>query len=93
MPTAKQTPKPKRRSPSYGSGLRMARIVHELFGRPLGWSFESILSDLNVNERTLQRYVNKLTRSFADRNARPCSPSAQVGQFKAIEEERVFGSS
>jgi 3-hydroxy-9,10-secoandrosta-1,3,5(10)-triene-9,17-dione monooxygenase len=22
-----------------------------------------------------------------------CSPSAQVGQFKAIEEERVFGSS
>ena len=23
----------------------------------------------------------------------PCSPSAQVGQFAAIEEERVFGSS
>jgi proteasome accessory factor B len=49
----------------------MARIVHELFGRPLGWSFESILSDLNINERTLQRYVNKFTRSFVDWNGKP----------------------
>jgi len=49
----------------------MARIVHELFGRPLGWSFESILSDLNINERTLQRYVKGFTRSFVDLNGTP----------------------
>ncbi len=71
MPISKNTKTPKRRSPTYGAGLRMARIVHELFGRPLGWSFESILSDLRINERTLQRYINRFTRSFVDQNGKP----------------------
>ena len=49
----------------------MAWIVHELFGRPFGWSFESILTDLNINERTLQRYLNKFKRSFVDSAGKP----------------------
>jgi hypothetical protein len=49
----------------------MAQIVHELFGRPFGWSFESVLTDLNINERTLQRYLNKFKRSFVDSAGKP----------------------
>lgn len=60
-----------RRSPTYKSGVRMARIIFELFDRPLGWSLESIQRDLGVTERTLQRYLEIFKRGLADRRGRP----------------------
>ena len=49
----------------------MARIVAELFDRPLGWSFDSIRTEFDITERTLQRYLETFRRSLVDRTGRP----------------------
>lgn len=48
------------RKPTYSAGLRLARIVAELPGRPLGWSLEGIADELGVHAKTAARYARAL---------------------------------
>lgn len=60
-----------RRKPTYGAATRLARIVHGLFERPFGWSFEAIASELGIAERTLHRYVGACRRELVDASGAP----------------------
>jgi len=59
------------RKPTYGAATRLARIVHGLFERPFGWSFEAIASELGIAERTLNRYVGACRRELVDSTGEP----------------------
>lgn len=60
-----------RRRPTYGAATRLAGIVHGLFERPFGWSFESIQETFGIAERTLSRYVLACSKELLDSSGRP----------------------
>ncbi len=51
----KRRVKPASRPATYHTATRLARIVHGLVGRPYGWSFDAIQTELGISERTLLR--------------------------------------
>jgi len=67
----RKTRTPKYRTPTYGAATRLARIVHELPGRPYGWSHEAIMAELDISARTLARYQKMLREEFVDDQGRP----------------------
>jgi hypothetical protein len=74
-------------------------------GRSDGETFVALMKPADLRNRDHLAAVRRLDGAsiravFVERQMGPravividCSPSAQVGQFEAIEEERVFGSS
>lgn len=58
------------RKPTYGAANRLARIVYGVLTRPHGWSFDAIVEDLGISERTLYRYLHAL-KELADYRGRP----------------------
>lgn len=66
MPLARRS-----RPATYGSALRIARIVYELSMRPHGWSFPAIRAALGISERTLLRYVAACRRALRTSEGAP----------------------
>jgi len=60
-----------RRKPTYGAATRLAGIVHGLFDRPLGWSFEAIETEFGIARRTVVRYAQACTEELRDASGRP----------------------
>ncbi|HEY9157899.1 WYL domain-containing protein [Candidatus Binatus sp.] len=68
-----------RRKPTYGAGIRLARIAAGLFSRPYGWSFRAIEESLDISERTLARYVSVLRSDLLDWRGAPLIEVAGTG--------------
>lgn len=62
---------PRGRKPTYGAAVRIVRLILGLYARPFGWSFEGILDDLGVAERTLHRYIATCNEELLDWNGNP----------------------
>jgi len=58
------------RKPTYGAANRLARIVFGVLTRPHGWSFDAIVDELGISERTLYRYLRAL-QEITDYRNRP----------------------
>ena len=59
------------RTPSYGSMLRMARIVLGLQARPFGWSLPAVCDALRISEKTVRRYVAAAASEVVDERGEP----------------------
>lgn len=59
MPPARRS-----RPATYGSALRIARLVYELSVRPYGWRFQEIQRTLGISERTVLRYLTACRRAL-----------------------------
>lgn len=58
-------------SPSYGSAIRVAQIIHWLHGSPIGISQAELVARLGISKRTLARYIQTLKDCFFDDDGEP----------------------
>ncbi len=79
MPPARRS-----RPATYGSALRIARIVYELGARPHGWSFAAIQHALGISERTLLRYVAACRRELKGPDGEPLLRVVHQGSRRAL---------
>lgn len=72
------------RRPTYGAATRLARIVHGLLDRPLGWSFAAIEDELGISERTLLRYLSACREELTDLYGRPILETFRRGDQRML---------
>jgi proteasome accessory factor B len=51
---------------THATGERFARLVDGLHARPGGWSFDAMARELDVSQKTLERYVRKCAEVLTD---------------------------
>lgn len=91
-PYRRRTTPPARRRPTYGTATRLARIVHGLSARPLGWSFEAIQDEVGISERTLLRYLAACRSELVDAEERPLLEVVRRGERRLLRLAQPAGS-
>jgi predicted DNA-binding transcriptional regulator YafY len=56
---------------THATGERFARLVDGLHVRPEGWPLEAIARELDVSDKTLDRYLRKCGEALTDEQGRP----------------------
>lgn len=80
----KRTRTPRSRPATYGTAIRVARILWGVMARPYGWSLEAIQHDLGVSERTLLRYVKVCRDELVDGRGRPIIELVRRGERRLL---------
>lgn len=86
---------PRSRPATYGTAIRVARIVYELGQRPHGWSFQAIQDELRISERTLLRYLAACRKELTTPDGRPLLEVVRRGDRRMLrlaEGARTSGS-
>src|SRR5262245_59630888 len=76
--------KPRSRPATYGTGIRLARILYGLVGRPHGWSFAAIQEEMGISERTLLRYLAVFRRELVDAGGQPLLEVVRRGERRVL---------
>jgi proteasome accessory factor B len=63
----------------------MARLVHGLATRPLGWSFDAIEDELGISERTLLRYVAACREELVDAEGEALIETVRRGDRRLLK--------
>lgn len=74
----------KNRPATYFGAARMLRMLQGLHERPYGWSFDGILDDLAVSERTLSRYVAAMRDALVDLDGAPLIEVTRHGDRRVV---------
>lgn len=72
------------RPATYGTAIRVARILWGLLSRPYGWSLDAIGRHLGVSERTLLRYVKACRAELVDDRGRPLVDVVRRGERRLL---------
>lgn len=73
------------RPATYHTATRLARIVHGLVGRPYGWSFDAIQTELGIGERTLLRYLAACRKELVDASGQPLIEVERRGPHRLLK--------
>ncbi|MGH3639609.1 MAG: helix-turn-helix transcriptional regulator, partial [Mycobacterium sp.] len=73
------------RKPTYHAATRLARLVHELWKRPVGWSFDAAAAELNISPRTLMRYLAACREQLVDGEGRPLVETFRKGERRYLK--------
>lgn len=76
--------KTRSRPATYGTAIRVARILWGLLSRPYGWSLDAIGRHLGVSERTLLRYVKACRAELVDERGRPLVEVVRRGERRLL---------
>jgi predicted DNA-binding transcriptional regulator YafY len=76
--------RPPSRPATYGTGIRLARLLLGLTSRPYGWSFAAIQSDLGISERTLLRYLKVCREELTDSRGRSIVEAVRRGDRRLL---------
>jgi predicted DNA-binding transcriptional regulator YafY len=80
----KRAVKSRSRPATYGTAIRVARILWGLINRPYGWSLEAIQNELRVSDRTLLRYVKVCREELVDARGRPIVELVRRGERRLL---------
>lgn len=72
------------RPATYGTAIRVARILWGLLSRPYGWSLEAMGRELRVSERTLLRYVAACRDQLVDARGRSLVELVRRGDRRLV---------
>ena len=75
---------PRSRPATYGTAIRVARIVYELGQRPHGWSFQAIQDELRISERTLLRYLAACRKELTGPDGAPLLEVVRRGDRRSL---------
>lgn len=78
------TPRPRSRPATYGTAMRVARIVHGLLSRPYGWPLPAIQDELRISERTLLRYLAACRKELVDPRGEPILEVVRRGERRML---------
>ncbi|CAM2067176.1 WYL domain-containing transcriptional regulator [Sulfidibacter corallicola] len=74
--------------PNYGSGVRIAQVIHWLHLHPIGLSVRELADRLGIHERTMSRYINTLKESFIDEDGEPLVEVVRSGRENRLRFRR-----